>query len=486
MRTRAARVARCSTRCGVVRRDDERPRLVEHRVEQLRALRRRARCTARRARAAPGRAAARGRARAAAASRARTSRRGRGGPPRARTARAASRRARPLVDPVEPREQRQVLERRQLAVDVRARGRGSRSAARGGSSTRPRVGAAQPGEDAQQRRLAGAVRPGDEQEAAVGRGRRRHREARACRRSASRGRARAITSGSTSAAARGSPSGWPGSGERVGDLLHLADPAPALRRGRALRARKPLERAPGAGALRRARPRRRWRARPRGSRAAAPSCPSTTRRTPSSAPRHSGRRASSTIEPANSAATVAGAARPRGTDASSRARVGGRRRCRRRRTAAAAPPPLPRALRRDRVRVDVDPVEAAHGARDVERRVRRADREDQLGLADERRRPCRRRGSAAARAAVASLRPSEAQITSWPSPRARRPPPSPSHPDAEARRSQDVGQHEHEERDGDDAVHGEERGVEPPEVAGPDERVLVDEERSRRTATPSQ
>ena len=45
---------------------------------------------------------------------------------------------------------------------------------------------------------------------------------------------------------------------------------------------------------------------------------------------------------------------------------------------------LRRAHRRDRVRVDVDPVEPLDRARDVAGRMRRADREDQLDLLRER------------------------------------------------------------------------------------------------------
>ncbi len=52
----------------------------------------------------------------------------------------------------------------------------------------------------------------------------------------------------------------------------------------------------------------------------------------------------------------------------------------------------------------------------------------------------------------------------------------PSRRDAAARRSQDVRQDEGEERHRDDAVHREEGRVEPAQVVGPDERVLVEEQ----------
>jgi len=72
-----------------------------------------------------------------------------------------------LVNAIEPREERQILERRQLAVHERlvaevADGGAERKLDRSGVARR------QPGENAQQRRLAGAVPPGDEQEAFVG------------------------------------------------------------------------------------------------------------------------------------------------------------------------------------------------------------------------------------------------------------------------------------------------------------------------------
>ena len=68
---------------------------------------------------------------------------------------------------------------------------------------------------------------------------------------------------------------------------------------------------------------------------------------------------------------------------------------------------LLRAHRRDRVRIDVDAVEAVDPTCHVERRVRRADREDQLRLGGQR---LDRAGIAKARGArpVASLRPSDA------------------------------------------------------------------------------
>src|SRR5439155_19706227 len=58
--------------------------------------------------------------------------------------------------------------------------------------------------------------------------------------------------------------------------------------------------------------------------------------------------------------------------------------------------------------------------------------------------------------------------------------PNPSRREARARRSslrsQDVREHEGEERDRDDAVHREERRVETAQVAGRDQQVLVEEQ----------
>ena len=248
------------------------------------------------------------------------------------------------LDPVEPREQRQVLERRQLAVDVRAVTEVA-DRSRAGSSSEPADGAASRARMRSERRLAGAVRPGDEQEP-VGELEIDADAARAGRRTASRD---------------------PGRGSRAVHLGRRAVEArPAGRQRRTCR-RSPPSRRPSASpssqlpprraeAARRARalraatrPRRRSRARRRGSRAASPSSPSTTRRTPSSPPtrsrRHGSRAASRRRARRHSAGVVAREVERRPGLASA-----ARRRCRRRRTAAAAPRPPRRAAARSRSR----------------------------------------------------------------------------------------------------------------------------------------
>ena len=74
----------------------------------------------------------------------------------------------PLRDAVEAAVELEVLERASARGRRAARGRGSRSRARSGStSSAPSVGASEPGAEPQQRRLPGAVRPGDDEEAAA-------------------------------------------------------------------------------------------------------------------------------------------------------------------------------------------------------------------------------------------------------------------------------------------------------------------------------
>ena len=87
-------------------------------------------------------------------------------PPRGRSARAASRSARPA--PGRGRGGRRGGGSRAASARGRraARGRDSRSSPRSGSSDLARGRRVEPGEHAQERRLAGAVRAGDEQEPA--------------------------------------------------------------------------------------------------------------------------------------------------------------------------------------------------------------------------------------------------------------------------------------------------------------------------------
>src|SRR5579884_1591879 len=97
-------------------------------------------------------------------------------------------------------------------------------------------------------------------------------------------------------------------------------------------------------------------------------------------------------------------------------------------------------------------------------------RRDETRRAALRRRTCRRSPRARRRTATLSPPP-------WPPRAAAGPPrcvrPKPRRP---CSGSQDVREHEHEERDRDDPVHREEGSIEPPEVAGTHERVLVEEE----------
>ena len=282
----------------------------------------------------------------------------------------------------------------------------------------------------------------------------------------------------TCAAARWKPSGCPAAANVVGDLLHLPDPAPAFRRGgafRARQARRELGRRAAATP-----PRRRSAGRRRGWRAASRRCPSTTPRTPSSAADAFATTRGSRSEPANNAATDAA---PGAREIQRRPGLAreARRRCRRRRSADAAPRPRARAAarsrsRRRRRRRDPEPT------RDVERGVRRADREDQLGLAGERRSPSRCRETRPRGHGSPRFGPPRPTAPRGRSPAAPARPPSPSRPDGAARRrSQHVDEHEGEERERDHAVHREERRVEPAQVARPDERVLVDEQAARRT-----
>ena len=147
---------------------------------EARRLARRARCTARRARGAPDRAGARGRVRAAASCRASTTRRDRGARPRARSARAACRCARAA--------RRRDRGGRRDRGSRAPRARGRRAARdRGSRSRRARHAHAQlalgrhhqAGAEAEERRLAGAVRAGDDGEAAAGQ--RRDRRSRSTR-----------------------------------------------------------------------------------------------------------------------------------------------------------------------------------------------------------------------------------------------------------------------------------------------------------------
>ena len=165
-----------------------------------------------------------------------------------------------------------------------------------------------------------------------------------------------------------------------------------------------------------------------------------------------------------------------------------RRRCRRRRTAACSAATSRARVGRDRVRVDVEPVEAGDRARDL----------------DAPRAAGRPRGPRSPRAASAGDRAASRNAAARDRGRVAAALGGPQHLVPVARRSasptrrahlarvqqpddhSDVGEHEGEERDRDHAVHREERRVEPAQVARPDERVLVGEQRRRRSATPSQ
>ena len=451
------------------------PRLVEQPRRAAPRRARRARCTARRARAAPARAAAHGRARAAAASRARTSRRARRAPPRGRTARAASRSARRARAP--GRAARTASGSRAASARGRraARGRGSRSVARWGSSSSPAVGAARPASTRSSVVLPEPFGPVTSRKPPRASSRSTPSKTR-CRRSASRGRGAESPSGYTSAAARWNPSG-----------------CPAARRCRAISSISPTQRQPffaadalgTRAAVRRARarrapirPRPRSRARRRGSRGASPSSPSTTRRTPSSAPRRSRRRACASARAGEERGHRVGV----GTGEVER-RPGLRRRAADDATvderAAAARQPRAHAAARSRSRRRRCRSKPAH-AGDVDRGVRRADGED-------RRRP-RRRGPPTV---PASRNVAGARARRVTAPRGRPDHVARSHRSTADRRAHLAGMEQADDHKTsastktknatrDDAVHREERRVEPAQVARPDERVLVDEQARRR------
>ena len=237
----------------------------------------------------------------------------------------------------------------------------------------------EPSEHAQQRRLARAVRAGDEQEPAGGQVEVDRRRRRAGRRSASQGRARRSRAVHPRSGAVETVR-LAGGRERVGDLLHLADPPPAFRRRGVLGPRQAL-----CQLGRREPPLLLDVEVPRDvvdRRAASRRFPSTTPRTPSSAQTHSRRHA------ARGSSRRTAPRPPRRPGPTSRGSSRARR---------AAPPTMPPSTkprvqrrdllcmhRRDRVRIDVDAAEARELAGYVERRVRRADREDQLGLSCER------------------------------------------------------------------------------------------------------
>ena len=235
--------------------------------------------------------------------------------------------------------------------------------------------------------------------------------------------------------------GLAGGGERRRDLLHLRDPPPALARGGVARrpraARRVGLRARPLGE--RARPRRRSPAPSRGSRGASRPSPSSRRRRPSSAPRP---RPGSRAEhrrldarcPSNAAATRLGLRA--GEEQPRRALALGRRADDPAVDEAPAARPRPRRGSSATVAGETafastnSPPRARHGAGDVERGVRRADRQDDVGTppraaAGE---PASRRPAAPRARAVAALRPSPAHTTSWPRSRSRAPSAAPISP----------------------------------------------------------
>ena len=207
-----------------------------------------------------------------------------------------------------------------------------------------------------------------------------------------------------------------GGGERVGDLLHLADPAPALRAAERLGALPSALRARAATrATQRPTPRRlRSAGRRREIASSIAAVPFDQAAYVIFTAEASETIRASTIAAGEQRGDGAALRRPRGRAGRRRLAPAARRRCRRRRSAACSAPTSPARVRRDRVRVDVDPGEAGARSRATSSAAcgGQMERISSASAASASTEPASR--NAAARSRVAALRPSDAQITSCP------------------------------------------------------------------------